>query len=389
MLSKINLVFIPSPLLGSARETELRKILNSPNKPAKGRGGKKSPNRKGPEHKVDQHDHGVSEPLLGSDVDRTPQYSDAANASQGQNANKPKRMTDGAASDTSDTPHSAKALQAGILYVVPTPIGNLDDMVPRAREVLQQVSLIAAEDTRHSRPLMQHFGINTPIIAYHDHNQQAAGENLIARLMAGESIALISDAGTPLVSDPGYRLVDACHSQNITVIPIPGACAAIAALSAAGLASDRFIFEGFLPAKSHARQQRLMALADETRTLMFYEAPHRVRDTVADMREVFGGERTAVLAREITKMFETIKRAPLDELFEFIDKDSNQQRGEIVLLVAGAVKQEGDVSQQSISTLTLLMQELPLKKAAAIAAKLTGERKNALYNLGLELQNKS
>jgi 16S rRNA (cytidine1402-2'-O)-methyltransferase len=268
---------------------------------------------------------------------------------------------------------------------VATPIGNLGDMVPRAVETLQTVALIAAEDTRHSRRLLDHFGIGTKCIAYHDHSSPAELTALLDHLRAGKSLALISDAGTPLVSDPGYRLVDAALAAGIRVVPIPGASAAIAALSAAGLPTDRFVFEGFLPAKSAARRQRLEALIDETRTLVFYEAPHRLIETLVDMRAVCGGERVAVLARELTKLHETIHRAPLAELLAWVEADANQRRGECVLLLHGAVV-SSDIAGEQIRILKLLLEELPLKQAAALAAKITGAKKNALYDLALSWQ---
>ncbi len=274
----------------------------------------------------------------------------------------------------------------GSLYVVATPIGNLQDISARALQVLQQVSLIAAEDTRHSARLLEHFSIHTPMVACYDHNERSGSDALVQRLLAGDSLALISDAGTPLVSDPGFHLVRQARAAGVQVIPVPGACAAIAALSAAGLPSDRFAFEGFLPAKSGARAARLQALADESRTLIFYEAPHRLLDSVLAMAEAFGSRRQAVLARELTKTFETIKDAPLGELAGWIAADSNQQRGECVLLVAGVDEKAGrdslDVESQRV--LTLLAAELPLKKAAALTAQITGARKNLLYQWGLE-----
>lgn len=273
------------------------------------------------------------------------------------------------------------------LYIVATPIGNLADMVPRALEVLQSVSLIAAEDTRHSQRLLQHFGIRNQLKAYHDH-QGAGGEAyFLQRLQAGESVALISDAGTPLISDPGYRLVDAALTAGIKVVPIPGPCAVVAALSVSGLPSDRFSFEGFLPAKAQARLQRLQALAEQEQTLIFYEAPHRLLDSLGDMRRAFGAEREAVLVRELTKLHETVSRKPLADLFEWVAADSNQQRGECVVLVRGAQTDGRSVTAEAERALRLLMQELPLKKAAAVASQLSGVKKNALYDFGLGLKD--
>lgn len=273
-------------------------------------------------------------------------------------------------------------------YVVATPIGNLGDMVPRAVEILQTVALIAAEDTRHSKRLMQHFNIETPMVAYHDHSDNKQVDGLISKLQSGKSVALISDAGTPLISDPGYRLVDAVLTAGIKVVPIPGASAAIAALSAAGLPSDRFIFEGFLSAKQQGRTKQLQALAGESRTLIFYEAPHRLLACLQDMAEVFGDDRIVVLARELTKTFETIKRAAVGDLAAWVEQDNNQQKGECVLLVKGAQK-TSDMDTDAARVLTILMADLPLKQAATLAAKITGLKKNQLYQYGLDQQNES
>ncbi len=276
----------------------------------------------------------------------------------------------------------------GTLYVVATPIGNLDDISARMLKTLQNVALIAAEDTRHSARLMQHFGINTPLIACHDHNERDQGLRLVERLLAGESIALISDAGTPLISDPGFHLVRAARAAGVPVVPVPGPCALVAALSAAGLPSDRFVFEGFLPARSSGRRQQLEALREEPRTLIFYEAPHRLLESLCDMQTVFGDERVVVLARELTKTFETIKGAPLADLCAWVEADSNQQRGECVLLVEGWSAPEGEesLSTEVLRILQLLLAELPLKRAAALAAEITGVRKNLLYQEALRLQ---
>ncbi|PAU88475.1 16S rRNA (cytidine(1402)-2'-O)-methyltransferase [Pseudomonas sp. WN033] len=273
----------------------------------------------------------------------------------------------------------------GTLYVVATPIGNLQDLTPRALEVLRSVSLIAAEDTRHSARLLQHFGINTPTTACHDHNERDKSVRLVERLLAGDDLALISDAGTPLISDPGFHLVRQAREAGVRVCPVPGACALIAALSAAGLPSDRFAFEGFLPAKTQGRRQRLQALASESRTWMVYEAPHRLLECLQDMLEVLGGERQVVLARELTKTFETIKGAPLAELVEWVRGDSDQQRGECVLVVEGApARDDADALDPVVErTLEVLLEELPVKQAAALAAKLTGVKKNRLYQLAL------
>ncbi|MNZ20799.1 Ribosomal RNA small subunit methyltransferase I [compost metagenome] len=281
---------------------------------------------------------------------------------------------------------SASGSTPGTLYVVATPIGNLDDISARALRVLREVALIAAEDTRHSIRLLQHFGIETPLAACHEHNERDQGGRFLARLQAGDDVALISDAGTPLISDPGFHLVRQARAAGVPVVPVPGACALVAALSAAGLPSDRFIFEGFLPAKASGRRGRLEQIKEEPRTLIFYEAPHRLLESLEDMREVFGADRPALLARELTKTFETLKGAPLGELCAWVAADSNQQRGECVVLVGGwqAPEGEGALSAEALRVLDLLLAELPLKRAAALAAEITGVRKNLLYQAALE-----
>ena len=274
----------------------------------------------------------------------------------------------------------------GVLYVVATPIGNLDDISLRACAVLKQVSLIAAEDTRHSSRLLQHLGISTPSMALHDHNEQAQAESLLARIKSGDSIALISDAGTPLISDPGYRLVAAAQAAGIRVSPVPGACAAIAALSAAGLPSDRFVFEGFLPAKTTARRVRLEALSGESRTLIFYEAPHRIVECLQDMRDIFGAVRRIAVGREMTKTFETIRLLPAAELCAWVESDANQQKGEFVLVVEGAPAADQLPDEAETDALLVkLLKYLPVKPASQLAAELTGRRKNALYDRALAL----
>ena len=276
----------------------------------------------------------------------------------------------------------------GTLYVVATPIGNLEDISARALRVLREVALIAAEDTRHSSRLLAHFGIQTPLAACHEHNERNEGGRFIERLQAGDDVALISDAGTPLISDPGFHLVRAARAAGIRVVPVPGACALIAALSAAGLPSDRFSFEGFLPAKAVGRRSRLEQVREDGRTLIYYEAPHRLLESLADMRDVFGADRQAVLGRELTKTFETLKGLPLGELHDWVAADSNQQRGECVILVAGWQAPEGEeaVSSEALRVLDLLLAELPLKRAAALAAEITGVRKNLLYQAALDRQ---
>ncbi len=275
--------------------------------------------------------------------------------------------------------------KSGILYVVATPIGNLEDLSPRAVRILSQVDLIAAEDTRHSGRLLQHYAIATRMTALHEHNERARAATLIEDLCDGRSLALISDAGTPLVSDPGFNLVRAAHAAGITVVPVPGACAAIAALSASGLPTDRFIFEGFPPAKQAARVSYFQGLRQESRTQIFYESSHRLRESLADMVSVFGPERPAVVARELTKQFETIRSASLADLCAWISADPDQQRGEMVVLLAGAPPEEREKDGEAERILRLLLAELPVRQAAALTAQITGQKKNQLYERALEL----
>lgn len=278
--------------------------------------------------------------------------------------------------------------QFGTLYIVATPIGNLGDMVPRAIATLSAVSVIACEDTRHSKKLLDHFGIDKPCVAYHDHTDKKSSYNLLKRLANGEDVALISDAGTPLISDPGYRLVAEARAQGYSVIPVPGASAVVAALSVAGLPTDKFKFIGFLPAKSSQRKSALTDLKTAAETMVCYEAPHRIVDTLTDMATVFGAERPAFMAREITKTFETYLHGSLEELLEQVQADSNQQRGEIVLVIAGHIGETDNVSVDAERILGLLLKELPLTKAASVTAKITGGDKKQLYQLGLSLQDK-
>ncbi|MFZ7342835.1 16S rRNA (cytidine(1402)-2'-O)-methyltransferase [Avibacterium volantium] len=273
----------------------------------------------------------------------------------------------------------------GILYIVATPIGNLQDISQRALQVLEQVDLVAAEDTRHSGLLLSHYGIKKPFFALHDHNEQQKADILCEKLLQGTTIALVSDAGTPLISDPGFHLVRKCRQAGIKIVPIPGACAAIAGLCASGIASDRFCFEGFLPAKSKARCDKLENLAKEDRTLIFYESTHRILDCLADMEKVFGAERYVVLARELTKTWENIHGDEVGALRQWVSEDPNRSKGEMVLIVEGNVRSEEEsFSPEAIKALTLIAKELPLKKAAAIVAELYGYKKNALYQFGLE-----
>jgi 16S rRNA (cytidine1402-2'-O)-methyltransferase len=277
--------------------------------------------------------------------------------------------------------------QSGTLYVVATPIGNLGDMVPRAVEILQTVKAIACEDTRHSKKLLDHFRIDTPLMAYHDHSDKKSSHKILTQLSAGNDIALISDAGTPLISDPGYRLVLAARQQGINVIPVPGACAAIAALSVAGLPTDRFRFVGFLPAKSTQRKKVLQELAAVPETMVFYEAPHRILDTLKDSVEVFGAEHSGFIARELSKTFETYLHGTLAELVSIVEADSNQQRGEIVLVLAGREETESTVTVDGERVLRLLLAELPTAKAAALTAKITGGDKKQFYQMALALKD--
>jgi 16S rRNA (cytidine1402-2'-O)-methyltransferase len=276
---------------------------------------------------------------------------------------------------------------AGTLFVVATPIGNLSDMVPRAIEILQKVDLIAAEDTRRSGELLKRFNIDTNLISYHDHSGADKVDQVLEVLGRGDNVALISDAGTPLISDPGYRLVRRALDIGCTVSPVPGPCAAMAALSVAGLPSDRFVFEGFLPAKAAQRHRALQMIAREPRTLIFYEAPHRIVDTLADLCEIFGGDREAVLARELTKTFETILGAPLAQLLDRVNDDANQQKGEIVLLVRGfeGPKSAAEDAEQE-RVLKILLGELFVRQAANLAAKITGGSKNRLYQQAIIIE---
>lgn len=274
-------------------------------------------------------------------------------------------------------------MNQGVLYIVATPIGNLADMSQRAIDVLRNVDLIAAEDTRHSRHLLSHYQINTPMQAYHDHNEQSQTPLLLEKLQAGKDVALISDAGTPLLSDPGYRLVKAAHEQQIRVSPVPGACAAIAALSASGLATDQFCFGGFPPARSAARIHFMEGFLGRAGSIIFYESSHRILDSLRDMMTVFGGQREVVLAREITKTFETIKKAPLEALLAWVADDENQRKGEFVVIVEPGRADTDQVRIEVEKVLDILMAELPLKQASALTAQITGAKKNQVYKMAL------
>ena len=276
---------------------------------------------------------------------------------------------------------------SGRLYVVATPIGNLSDLSPRAREVLQQCARIAAEDTRHSGVLLRQFAIQTPLVSLHEHNETERSTALIARLQQGESIALISDAGTPAISDPGFALVRAAAAAGIEVVAVPGPCAAIAALSVGALPTDRFCFEGFLPARDAARRASLQALLQEPRTLVFYESPHRLVDTLKDCADIFGATRAAVVARELTKLHESLYRGTLGELAVRAGAERDMVRGEIVLLVAGAeAAPQADADAELERVLKVLLAQLPLKQAAELAAEITGARGNEAYRRALQLK---
>ena len=269
----------------------------------------------------------------------------------------------------------------GSLFVVATPIGNLGDLAPRALETLRSVAAVCAEDTRRTRQLLAHFGVDRPLLALHEHNEEAMAERMVARLLAGDALALVSDAGTPLVSDPGYRLVRAARAAGIRVSPLPGPCAAIAAMSVAGLASDRFAFEGFLPAKGNARRDRLQRLAGEPRTLVFYESSHRIEATIADLADAFGADRPAVLARELTKLFETVLDGSLGELRDRVAADPDQRRGEFVLVVQGAADEAAGQLAEGRRLYARLSEHLPPSAAAKLAAELSGAPRKALYGV--------
>ena len=277
---------------------------------------------------------------------------------------------------------------AGLLYVVATPIGNLGDITLRALEILKAVDAIAAEDTRHTSGLLSHFGISKKLIAVHEHNEHQSAEKLLLQLNAGSNIALVTDAGTPGISDPGAVVVDFVRKAGIKVVPIPGASAVIAALSASGIAQNGFLFHGFLPASGAARRKALEALKAQTVTLVFYEAPHRIVESIADMSTIMGAERRITIARELTKTFETIHSGDLGGAEAWLHADSNQQRGEFVLLVeAAAIKEEDEIPEETVRILKLLLAELPLKQAVKLATEITTEKKNVLYDYALTLKS--
>lgn len=281
------------------------------------------------------------------------------------------------------------SVKKGSLYIVATPIGNMGDMTDRAQKTLSGVDVIAVEDTRRSGQLLSNFDISTPMVAVHEHNERQICDSLLDRMNKGDSIALISDAGTPLLSDPGYFLVSQAIGNGLKVIPIPGVSAVITALSVAGLPTDRFVFEGFLPAKTSARLQKLEKLKEDVRTVIFYEAPHRIVEMLKDCQQVFGGLRKVVVARELTKTFETVHGDELDKLIPWVEADDNQRKGEFVVLVHGAESREkNSIDAESERILLILLKELPVKQAAALAASITGLKKNALYQFAIDLKNK-
>jgi 16S rRNA (cytidine1402-2'-O)-methyltransferase len=282
---------------------------------------------------------------------------------------------------------SETTVSPSTLYIVATPIGNLGDISQRAIDILTQVDVIACEDTRHTGKLLAAFSIKNKTMSMHDHNERQRQEQISAMLQEGKSIALVSDAGTPLISDPGFHLVRHCRSLGLAVSPIPGACAAIAALSVAGLPTDRFSFEGFLPSKSGARQSTLLALENEPRTMLFYDAPRRAIDTIKDIVLTLGGERYVVIARELTKTFETIHSDTAQNLLAWLEQDPNQLKGEMVLIIEGHKMDVNAISAEAIKTLKLLLTEMKPKKACAITAEIHGVKKNALYEVALSLKD--
>ena len=273
-----------------------------------------------------------------------------------------------------------------VLYVVATPIGNLDDISRRAIDVLRSVDVIAAEDTRHSQKLLSHHGVSTQLFACHEHNEETAADKLMTRLLGGSSVALISDAGTPLISDPGYRVVTLAHQNGIRVVPVPGASAAIAALCVSGLATDRFVFEGFLPAKQQARRAALQRFSHQAASIILYESCHRIVDCLRDMRDVLGADRKLCFARELTKTFETVRTLSIGGCLDWVEQDPDQRRGEIVLVLEG-VEEKPEDELELIRMMEVMLQELPLKQAAALAAKLSGRSRNECYQAGLGIKN--
>ncbi len=281
---------------------------------------------------------------------------------------------------------SSVFVEPGTLYIVATPIGNLSDLSQRAIEVLTQVDIIACEDTRHTQRLLSAYSIKNKTLSMHDHNERQRQEYIATLLQEGKSLALVSDAGTPLISDPGFHLVRHCRQLGLSVSPVPGACAAIAALSVAGLPTDRFSFEGFLPSKAGARQSTLANLLEEPRTMVFYDAPRRAIDTVEDIVKVLGGERYVVIARELTKTFETVHSDTAANLLAWLQEDPNQLKGEMVLIIEGHRVDPNVIPAKAIATLKLLLAEMKPKTACAITAEIYSVKKNALYEIALSLK---
>ena len=277
-------------------------------------------------------------------------------------------------------------IDSGCLYIVATPIGNLADISQRALDILAEVDLVACEDTRHTQKLLSAFSIKNKTISLHDHNERDRQDYLAGLLQQGQNIALVSDAGTPLISDPGFHIVRHCRQLSLKVVPVPGACAAISALSVAGLPTDRFTFEGFLPPKTGPRKSVFQSLVQEPRTMVFYDAPRRAIDTVEDIVEVLGSERHLVIARELTKTFETVYADSAENLLSWLRQDPNQLKGEMVLIIEGAKIDADTIPEKAISTLKLLLSEMKPKRACAIAAEIHGVKKNALYDIALSLK---
>lgn len=276
----------------------------------------------------------------------------------------------------------------GTLFVIATPIGNLEDISARALTILSQVEYIAAEDTRQSKKLLNHYNINTQLISHHKFNERKSEPRLLQYLQAGDDIALISDAGTPLICDPGAGIVKTCHEKGINVVPVPGPSALITALSASGFAADRFVFEGFLPEKKSMRRKLLTELCNESRTMVFYETPHRILSALDDMVDLFSPDQPVFIARELTKKFETLYSGSISNIKELLTSEVSQQKGEFVIVVNGVKRPDSDAGIDSQKLITTLLRELPLSKASGIAAEITGESKNSLYKLGLTIQNK-
>ncbi len=276
----------------------------------------------------------------------------------------------------------------GKLYVVATPIGNLSDISNRALETLASVKLIAAEDTRHSKTLLQHYGIKTAMMSLHEHNEASRIDQIIRKLQAGDSVALISDAGTPLISDPGSRLVMAVHKAGMVPVPVPGPSAISTMLSVAGQSVDRFCFEGFLPSKSSARRKQLESLSAESRTLVFYESSHRISDSLQDMNNIFGSSRCCTVGRELTKRYESLYRGTLAEVLLKMEQDNNSTRGEFVVVIAGAEKSPDEEIEKGRSIMDILLTELSVSQAANLAARISGARKKVLYEYGLGKKGK-